>query len=867
MKKIYSLFLLLGLLLSVGTAWAETKTDVLTTSTFGSPSSYTTWSGKKATGGSDAVYMGNSTTNNSSNIQIRSTSPSGIMTTTSGGKVKSVTVVWASNTATGRTLDIYGKNSAYTAAADLYSSSSATVGTKLGSIVCGTSTSLTINGDYEYIGMRSNSGAMYLTSITVVWETGGTLPSISADNVDVAYDATAGSIAYTVNNSVTGGAISAEVTEGDWLTLGQSFTSPIAFTCVANPSASARTAIVKLTYTYNTSETVIKNVIVTQAADPNALINISTITGSGMGFNIKGTIVAISARGFVIGDGTGYAYYYGGSSFTTTHVIGDVVRISGTTNSYNKVIQLPDASTISDATNSGYDNTPAIQVLDHEGIEAYSAGPYLSDYVQVEGKLVKSGDYYNLQVTDLATDASISYPTADQKTALNSLLNKQVIVKGYFGGVSSSHFNIILESIEEKVIIIPAINLSATSINATAAEKTGTIDVTYDNITDIDAEVHFFESDGTTPATYNWIEADINNENNLYYVIGANTGAARTAYMKVYTLDDSGDDVYSALITVSQERYISDYVTLPLSYNGGKDNLPDGFTATGLGSDYNPSTAPTTQLKFDSSGDNIIIRMNEPAGVLSFDIKGNSFSSGLFRVQTSADGVQYSDLKVYQDLGETQTERFAIAANVRYIKWIYENKSAGNVGLGNIKLDKPVTLGANGYSTYAADFKYSVSGATVYIAAVNDAKDVITLTAVADAVVPAGAGIVLKGTEGETVTITPSSATASNLEGNELIGVATTPTLAPANAYVLSTFEDGTKFNPCDANTTIFIPIHKAYLVIEGAPSQAPIRIIENATGIMNVNDVENAVKYIENGKLFIKKNGVVYDVMGTVVK
>ena len=46
-------------------------------------------------------------------------------------------------------------------------------GTKLGTIVKGTSTELTIEGDYEYIGLRSNSGAMYLTSITITWETSG----------------------------------------------------------------------------------------------------------------------------------------------------------------------------------------------------------------------------------------------------------------------------------------------------------------------------------------------------------------------------------------------------------------------------------------------------------------------------------------------------------------------------------------------------------------------------------------------------------------------------------------------------------------------------------------------------------------------
>jgi hypothetical protein len=48
------------------------------------------------------------------------------------------------------------------------------------------------------------------------------------------------------------------------------------------------------------------------------------------------------------------------------------------------------------------------------------------------------------------------------------------------------------------------------------------------------------------------------------------------------------------------------------------------------------------------------------------------------------------------------------------------------------------------------------------------------------------------------------------------------------------------------------------------------IRIIEaenGATNIENVEANEAAVKFIENGKLYIKKNNVVYDMMGTIVK
>lgn len=129
--------------------------------------SYVDWSGKKAN--TDAVYAGQSAGGNES-IQLRSNNNnSGIITTTSGGKAKKVTVVWNSNTASGRTLNVYGNNTAYHAATDLYGDNA---GTLLGTIVNGTSTEFTITDDYAYIGLRSNNGAMYLDNISITWETG-----------------------------------------------------------------------------------------------------------------------------------------------------------------------------------------------------------------------------------------------------------------------------------------------------------------------------------------------------------------------------------------------------------------------------------------------------------------------------------------------------------------------------------------------------------------------------------------------------------------------------------------------------------------------------------------------------------------------
>ncbi|MBR2623166.1 MAG: InlB B-repeat-containing protein, partial [Clostridia bacterium] len=148
-------------------AESPTVTDTLNQTTIGiTNTTYASWSGK--TSNSDAVYAGQSAGGNSS-IQLRSSnSNSGIVTTTSGGNIKKVTVVWNSNTASGRTLNVYASTSAYTNPTELYGSS--LKGKLVGTIVNGTSTELEINEDYAYVGVRSSSGAMYLTSISFTWE-------------------------------------------------------------------------------------------------------------------------------------------------------------------------------------------------------------------------------------------------------------------------------------------------------------------------------------------------------------------------------------------------------------------------------------------------------------------------------------------------------------------------------------------------------------------------------------------------------------------------------------------------------------------------------------------------------------------------
>lgn len=232
--------------------------DVLTSSWAGttSGSSYGNWSDKQGSA-SDAVYAGNSC-RGVNYIQLRSTNPSGIVSTSSGGTVKSVTVTWNSTTTDGRTLDIYGKNTEYSSGADLYSSEAGTQGKKVGSIVKGTSNSYTFDIDYEFIGLRSNSGAMYIDQIDIEWAAGD--PTIAMAKTSISGVAAAG-----VNNAsesgvytFKGGATDADVTvtcDGEIVTSASKNNGSLTYTVAAN-TGTAREGWIKVQYASESAHTV-----------------------------------------------------------------------------------------------------------------------------------------------------------------------------------------------------------------------------------------------------------------------------------------------------------------------------------------------------------------------------------------------------------------------------------------------------------------------------------------------------------------------------------------------------------------------------------------------------------------------------------
>lgn len=160
--------------------------DKLTPALVGNKSSYAQWD--NAYVGTYATYIGYAM-GGDAKFQLKSKdNVAGIVSTVSGGYIAKVKVDWETVPGDGKGLKVFGSHTAYTAASDLYGDNK---GTEIGSILA-SATELTITDEYEYVGVRSVDGAIYLKSITFVWSAPKELESIAVKTAPTVVNYAAG---------------------------------------------------------------------------------------------------------------------------------------------------------------------------------------------------------------------------------------------------------------------------------------------------------------------------------------------------------------------------------------------------------------------------------------------------------------------------------------------------------------------------------------------------------------------------------------------------------------------------------------------------------------------------------------------------
>ena len=437
-------------------------------------------------------------------------------------------------------------------------------------------------------------------------------------------------------------------------------------------------------------------------------------------------------------------------------------------------------------------------------------------------------------------------------------------------------------TLKQSDVIVTALNVEATEV---ANQEIDIVCANFESqITSVSAKLYEESTCETEITSGAWVTDITIDGAKLTFNIADNTGAARQVWMKVTASD--GTDEASAVLAISQAK--SAYAALPFAFNGGKSDVvnTNGMSHNGLGSDYNSGP----KLKFDNTDDYLIIRINEAPGTLTYDIKNNGFSGGTFTVQESADGETYTEVASHTEIENTQNEEVDLKEATRYVKFIYTEKVAGNVGLGNITISKYVAptytevrngLNAGEYYTMCLDKAVTaVRGGSIWrvLSKAQNGTDIILeeVTGTLDA----GRPYIFYATAVKLEVVYSGTAVNDPVTtgNNGLIGSFEQVKIAQSDDHYIIYNNELYYVN----SDNVYVGAHRAYLDMTDVPNysnepqqgNAPRRRVtmavhgpQVATGIDALNASDAPAKVLINGQLFIIRGEKMFDAKGQLVK
>ena len=332
------------------------------------------------------------------------------------------------------------------------------------------------------------------------------------------------------------------------------------------------------------------------------------------------------------------------------------------------------------------------------------------------------------------------------------------------------------------------------------------------------------------------------------------TPTAVTPSTQTITVSQAADGTYaagSATFTVTVTQTAQDYVTLPFSWEGGTKSAltgTTGVTAYGLGTDYAVEHAPY-RVKLDDTGDCIKIKTDSQPSKVTINVKkvGGSYTSTI-TVQESSDGTTFTDVEDLSISGSQNSINIlkttnAFAASTRYVRLYFTKES--NVGVGPIAIDRVISIGSSGYTTFVAPKDVSFpSGVTAYIATSMTSS---SLSLTEKNSVPAGTPVILKGNAG-TYSLTGTT-TPENVTGNLLLASNGSVT-GGTGIYALAKKNDVVGFYPVASSVTI--PKDKAYINTGAQVKGYVFDFEDDATNIRSMEDGRSMME-----------DGIIYNVAG----
>ncbi len=266
-------------------------------------------------------------------------------------------------------------------------------------------------------------------------------PFVSVGNRNITLDQAGESVNFDVTANRTWSVASSE----SWLVVspsgqeiknGKEVTTSVTLTAAAN-EGSARSAELTISSAALTEPIVIT---VQQKGDGTTSIAAIMSGGEGVPYTTSGTVAAVTTQGFVLVDNTAGILVYKGEEPGV--VVGDKVTVSGTSATYNGLIQFGKDGL--EVEKTGHDDAfaPAPAEITANEFTTYKDNMTVK-YVKMAGQFTfsdsgKGYNYYNFNMTGSSAKGSFSYvPEALVEGFAN---NSNVIVEGYLIGVNTSNF-------------------------------------------------------------------------------------------------------------------------------------------------------------------------------------------------------------------------------------------------------------------------------------------------------------------------------------------------------------------------------------------------------------------------------------------
>jgi len=288
----------------------------------------------------------------------------------------------------------------------------------------------------------------------------------------------------------------------------------------------------------------------TTGEDPNQTITpIGEITAAG-DYKAEGTVVACGKQAYIIADNTGAMMVY---HYDSGRTVGEKISISGAVTVYANESGTskgtPQFSASAEvevlSTGNSWSYNPAQK--DGAAMDALLSGTPVCTEIAFQGNLAISGNYVNVTIPGASTAiGSVKYIDNSTVAAYDG---KDVIVKGYFVGTSSSKYvNVLPYSVEEaNPSTDPAIKADPTSLSFAAAGESKEVTYTAENL---GSNQVFATVSGENASQFS---ATVGNGTVTVTAAENTETTAKTATLTLYiAASEGGEHLAEAIVTLTQ---------------------------------------------------------------------------------------------------------------------------------------------------------------------------------------------------------------------------------------------------------------------------------------------------------------------------